>query len=89
MDSVRTSNIRDHANSEQHNHVMSLLQREAAAAAGQSSTSNAPIVVVLTSLFRDERVRLRRKFDIAYWLAVEKISFQKFLVSVILKLNMV
>ena len=77
-DFVRISNIRDHASSEQHNHAMALLQREAAAATGQSSTSSAPIVVALTSLSEDEKVRLRHKFDIAYWLAVEKISFRKF-----------
>ena len=50
---------------------MALLQREAAAATRQSSTSSAPIVVALTSLSEDEKVRLRHKFDIAYWLAVE------------------
>ena len=77
-ESVCTSNIRDHASSEQQNHAMALLQREIAAATGQSSTSNAPIVVVLTSLCEDEKVRLRHKFDIAYWLAVEKIPFRKF-----------
>jgi len=36
-DSVRTSNIRDHASSEQHNHAMALLQRELGT--GQSLTS--------------------------------------------------
>ena len=57
---------------------MALLQREAAATTGQNSTSNAPIIVALTSLSEDEKVRLRHKFDIVYWLAVEKISFRKF-----------
>ena len=75
-DSVRTSNIRDHASSEQHNHAMALLQRELGT--GQNLTSTAPIVVALTSLSEEEKVRLRHKFDIAYWLAVEKISFKKF-----------
>ena len=41
-DSVCTSNIRDHTSSKQHSHTMALLQREAAAATGQSSTSSAP-----------------------------------------------
>lgn len=77
-DSVRTSNIRDHASSEQHGHAMVLLQKKAASAAGQSLTSSAPIVVALNSLPEDEKVRLRHKFDIAYFLAVEKISFRKF-----------
>ena len=43
--SVRTSNIRDHASSEQHSYAMALLQREEAAVTGQNSTSTAPIVV--------------------------------------------
>ena len=55
-DSVRTSNIRDHASSEQHNHMMALLQREAAEATGQSSTLNAPIVIALTNLSEEEKV---------------------------------
>ena len=57
---------------------MALLQRQTAAATRQSSTSNAPIVAALTSLSEDEKVRLRHKFDTAYWLAVEKIPFRKF-----------
>ena len=77
-DSVHTSNICDHTSSKQHNHAMALLQRKAAAATGQSSTSNSPIIVALTSLSEDEKVRLRHKFDKVYWLAAEKISFWKF-----------
>jgi len=55
---------------------MALLQRELGT--GQSLTSTAPIIVALTSLSEDEKVRLRHKFNIAYWLAVKKISFKKF-----------
>ena len=43
----------------------------------QKSTSTALIVVPLTTLSEDEKVRLRHKFDIV-WLALEKISFWKF-----------
>jgi len=57
---------------------MVLLHKETAAATGQSLTSSAPIVVALNNLSEDERVKLRHKFDIAYWLAMEKISFRKF-----------
>ena len=60
---------------------MALLRREAAAATEQSLTSNPSRVVALTSLPEDKMLRLRHKFDIAYWLAVEKISFQKFLIN--------
>ena len=57
---------------------MALLQRQTTTATGQSSTSNAPIVVAFTSLSEDKMVRLRHKFNIVYWLAVEKIPFRKF-----------
>jgi len=55
-ESVRTSNIRDHASCEQHNYAMVLLHKETAAATGQSLTSSAPIVVALNNLSEDERV---------------------------------
>ena len=36
------------------------------------------VLLALTSLSEEEKVRLKHKFDIAYWLAVEKVSFWKF-----------
>eukprot|EP00731_Ephydatia_muelleri_P001995 Em0001g1995a len=75
--SIRTSNIRDHAKSDQHLHAMSLFQRERFASNGpSSSTAAAPIVVALTTLQDDERARLRKKMDVAYFVAKEKMSFQ-------------
>ena len=53
-DSVHTSNTRDHASSEQHNHTIALLQKEAALAAGQNLTSSTPIVVALNVLPKDK-----------------------------------
>eukprot|EP00731_Ephydatia_muelleri_P036427 Em0253g7a len=74
--SIRTSNIRDHAKSDQHLHAMSLFQRERFASNGpSSSTAAAPIVVALTTLQDDERARLRKKMDVAYFVAKEKMSF--------------
>ena len=58
--------------------VSSITMRWLCCSSNRSSTSTAPIVVALTSLSEDEKVRLRHKFNIAYWLAVEKISFWKF-----------
>lgn len=78
-DSVCTSNICDHATSKQHSDTMTLLQKEAASAAGQSLALSGPIVVALNSLPEDEK--LRHKFDIAYFLAMEKFLFESFLVS--------
>jgi len=70
-ESIRTSNIRDHATSEQHSHAMNLLSKEQAAASGQSIVASAPIVVALNTMSSDERERTRNKFHIAYFMATE------------------
>ena len=77
-DSVRTSNIRDHAHSDQHDHAMSLLKQESAKAEGKSCYSYAPIAIVLSTLPSDEKEPLRKKLDIAYFVAREKLSFSKY-----------
>ena len=77
-DSVRTSSIRDHANSDQHLHATSLLQRECASAEGRSLASFAPIAKALSTIPEDERVKLRYKFDLAYFISREKLSFRKY-----------
>ena len=76
-DSLCTSNIRDHAHSDQHQHAMSVLQREKAAVRGESISSFAPIAAALNTLRDEEREKLRCKFDIAYLLAKE-LSFRKY-----------
>ena len=76
-DSVRTSNIRDHAHSEQHAHVMNILEKQRASNAGQSLLANAHIALALNTS-HEEKIRLKHKFDIAYFLAIEKLSFCKF-----------
>ena len=75
--SVRTSNIRDHARADQHTHAMNLLKKEQAEASGSGSCSFAPIARALSHL-PDEKEQLRRKFDIAYFIALEKLSFRKY-----------
>ena len=77
-DSVRTSNIRDHAHSDQHDHAMSLLKQESAKAEGKSCYSYAPIAIALSTLPSDEKDPLRKKLDIAYFVAREKLSFSKY-----------
>ncbi|XP_065892470.1 zinc finger protein 862-like [Dysidea avara] len=77
-ESIRTSNIRDHAHSEQHVHAMMLLHQEIQRAQGVSSSANAPIVVALNTLGDEERARLRVKFDISYYIAKEKLPFRKY-----------
>ena len=53
-DSVRTSNIRDHARADQHTHAINLLKKEQAEASGSGSCSFAPIARALSHLL-DEK----------------------------------
>ena len=76
--SHRTSNIDDHPSSVQHIHAMALLAKEHASTTDQSLVENAPITVALNKMYTERKTHLRHKFDIAYFLAMEKISFHKF-----------
>ena len=77
-DSIRTSNVRDHARNDMHSHAMSLLQKERADASGLSISSYAPIAMAFDKLSEGERERLKVKFDIAYFVAMEKLAFTKY-----------
>ena len=55
-DSPRTNNISDHAHSDQHQHAMSLLQREKAAVRGESASSFAPIAAALNTSSDEESI---------------------------------
>ena len=63
---MKTSNIRDHSQSEQHVHAMALLAKECAISRGKGSVSYAPIAKALTALLEDEKRSQRYKFDMAY-----------------------
>ena len=54
-DSVRTSNVRDHAQSDQHTHAMGLLHKEKAQFLGQNSASYTPIAQAFSQLPDGER----------------------------------
>ena len=77
-ESVRNSNTRDHAQSDQHIHAMNLLKRKQAKASNAPTCSYAPIAQALSKIPDREREQLHRKFDIAYFLAIENLSFRKF-----------
>ena len=77
-DSLRTSNIKDHAKADQHVHAMNLLKRERAKQSGCEPSSYAPIAASLSKLPEAEHNQLQHKFDIAYFIAVEKILFKKY-----------
>ena len=77
-ESLRTSNLKDHAHTDQHKHAMSLLKKEQAQIQGLSPASYAPIAKALEALPEEDKTRLRNKFDIAYFIATEKLSFKKY-----------
>ena len=77
-DSVRTTNLVDHAKSEQHIHATKLLQKEEAQSSGVDDTMYMPIVQSLSSISEQERQKLRIKFNIAYFIATEQLAYQKY-----------
>ena len=78
-ESIRTSSIRDHANADQHIHAMEIEQREQAQAKGQSLVAlPGSITEAFSKIGGQERSRLKVKFDIAYFVAVEKMAFTKY-----------
>ena len=59
---MRTTNIRDHAESDQHAHAMDLYRRELAHSKGLGATSYSPIAQALSTLPEDDKKKLRLKF---------------------------
>ena len=59
---VRTTNIRDHANSDQHFHAMNLHKRDMAKASGQSAILYAPIACAL-NLYQIQPLDFGRRDD--------------------------
>ena len=53
-ESVRTTNIHDHAKSDQHFHAMNLHKRDLAKASGKSAVSYAPIARALSVMSEEE-----------------------------------
>ena len=76
--SVRTTNLVDHAKSEQHAHAMNLLRKERAQAQGAPATVYAPIAQSLHTLSDEELKKVRKKFDVAYFVATEQLAFRKY-----------
>ena len=74
----KTSNIVDHATSEQHRAAMVRVRADAARVSNQSLTSYSPIARSL--LVMDEAVqgRMKKKFDICYVMAKESLGFRKY-----------
>ena len=75
-DSIRTSNIKDHTQSQQHINAMQLFSREHAKE--KSLSIHLPIIESLHTLSDEDREALRKKFDIAYFIAIEKLPLAKY-----------
>ena len=74
----KTSNIVDHATSEQHKAAMICVRAEAAKTANQPVTTYSPIAHSLLTLDEVAKDRLKKKFDICYVMAQESVAFRKY-----------
>jgi hypothetical protein len=74
----KTSNIVDHAKSEQHVSSMVYMRIAQAKANNEPLESYTPIARCLMMMDEEEKVRMRHKFEISYVLAREGIAFQKY-----------
>ena len=72
---MRTSNIRDHTRSDQHIHAMSVHYKMAD---GSSISSEPTIVSMLQEIPEDTKSKLKKKFDIAYFVATERLAYSKY-----------
>ena len=77
-DLVRTTNLRDHAKSDQHGHAMTLHRRDLARAKGLGATAYDSIAQAVCTLSEDEQSKLRLKLDIAFFIASEQLPFTKY-----------
>ena len=75
---IHTSNIRDHAKADQHEHAMNLLKREHARQSGSDPTTYVPIARALNKLSDSDKCQLQDKLYTAYFTATEKISLIKY-----------
>ena len=74
----KTSNLVDHAKSEQHRAAMSRMYAESAKASKLPVTSYSPIARSLLTIDEGTQERLRKKFDICYVVAKQGLSFRKY-----------
>ena len=71
---VISSAFKEHTNSEMHKQAMRLLERSKSTYVNEY----VPIAKALTTLDPTTEARLKKKFDLAYFLAKENLSFRKF-----------
>ena len=66
-ESVRTSNIKDHAKTDQHQHAMMLWKKQQATAKGLGPPAYSPLARFLSEIPEDTMAKLRVKFDLAHY----------------------
>lgn len=72
---LRASSFKDHAKSEMHARAMVLFKKKQA---GPSNASNCPpIIKMIQNLDAATEARMKRKFDITFFICKEHISFSK------------
>ena len=76
--SVRNSNIWDHAHSDQHANTMLLLRKSQAESKGLDASVYTSIAKVLNQMSEDDKKTLKVKFDIAYFVATQHLSFANY-----------
>ena len=72
---LRTTSFKDHANSEMHARAMMLFKKKQV---GPSNASNCPpIIQLIQNLDAETLARVKRKFDLAFFICIENLSFLK------------
>ncbi|KAL5506170.1 hypothetical protein EMCRGX_G007757 [Ephydatia muelleri] len=74
----RTTNVLEHAASDQHKAAMTCLRTLHAKAKNEPVVNYAPIASCLMTMQEPDQAQMRRKFDTCYLMAKEGIAFEKF-----------
>ena len=74
----RTTNVLEHAASDQHKAAMTSLRTSRAKANKEPVVNYAPTASCLMTMQEPDQARMRRKFDTCYLMAKEGIAFEKF-----------
>ena len=76
---MKTTNVHDHAKSDQHGHAMNLHRRELVRTQDLGAAAYAPIAQASSTLSTDKQSKLRVKFDIAFFIASKNLPFAKYI----------
>ena len=78
LSNQKTSNIVDHTKSDQHKAAMARFKVDQARSQNKPITSYSKFARCLSTLDKQNKVKLRRKFEICYRMAKESILFTKY-----------